>query len=616
MIQVLEDNFRPSSISNSFTTLLALFNDTQGNKEGIHEFCSRFEGHLEALSRSSVAIPPNLQVMLFLRAIHARYSDLLSQFASKHKDLSLASIDSVMADARFMDEFVVVEGKHKPGAPNPSSCSPVAALVAKDKEGKQFCNLFEWLAMYELTFVVATRWRCSLRGDFYCAICNGKDKHHPTKCQLLGKLGLKLIAVGGGGRGGKPGASSGSPLLAGTSTGPKPGALVPPAAVQAAVVSPPAPASGSPSALAGLMATVEEGDAGNESLTESFQWEGDEDGVDFKPKGSVSFYPPSPNLHPSDRPLRLSTPLRIPSEPSCSWVFLASVAPTASYGGSFHNFSPSDADPLPIDIVLPPGLVLALLAAISPDDSTAGLWLVVADTGATDHMVPDRSAFISYKAVCNLRVQMVNNSYAPVLGRGTAIISLNGQRLLIQNVLLVPVLRVRLYSLRAHIRHQGCGFVGSYNTGMHAYFPCVVLSVDTSTNCHLSYEPLGKSAPLSTLHYVQPHCPPTIYQDEGSAFWAKMDSSEPALIGDDCAMVVRMNPPAPVVIEPTPTLPSFHSIVPKRGSLPKVHPFSADDIATITQHLKLLSDCLSGIATSSSLDSSPQDSGPVALKLL
>ncbi len=99
MIQVLENNFRPSSISNSFTTPLARFNDTQGNKEGIHEFCSRFEGHLGALSRSSVAIPPILQVMLFLHAIHARYSDLLSQFTSKHKDLSLASIDSIMADA-------------------------------------------------------------------------------------------------------------------------------------------------------------------------------------------------------------------------------------------------------------------------------------------------------------------------------------------------------------------------------------------------------------------------------------------------------------------------------------------------------------------------------------
>ncbi len=160
--------------------------------------------------------------------------------------------------------------------------------------------------------------------------------------------------------------------------------------------------------------------------------------MDFKPKGSVSFYPPSPNLHPSDCPLRLSTSSCIPSEPSCSRVSLASVAPTASYGGSFHNFSPSDADPLLVDIVLPPGLVLALLKAISPNDSITGPRLVVADTGTMDHMVPDRSAFISYKAVHNLCVRMGNNSYTPILGRGTAIILLSGQCLLMRTVLHVP----------------------------------------------------------------------------------------------------------------------------------------------------------------------------------
>jgi hypothetical protein len=231
-------------------------------------------------------------------------------------------------------------------------------------------------------------------------------------------------------------------------------------------------------------------------------------------------------------------------------------------------------------------------------------------------MVPDCSAFISYKAVCNLRVRMGNNSYAPVLVQGTAIILLNGQRLLIRNVLHVPVLHIPVYSLRAHVRQRGCGFVGSYKTGMHVYFPGVVLSVDTSTDCHLSYAPLGKLAPLSILHYVQPRCPPTIYQDKGSVFWATTDSSDPMLIEDDCKTVVKMNHPAPVVIKPTPMLPLFHSIVPKRGPLPKVHPFSADDIATITQHLKLLSDWLSGIAASPSPDSSPQDSRPVAPKLL
>ncbi len=99
MLQVLEDNFCPSSISNTFTTLLSLFNDRQSNMEGIHEFCLQSEGNLLALSRSLVAIPQILQVMLFLRAIHSCYQDLLNQFASKQKDLSSATIDSVVADA-------------------------------------------------------------------------------------------------------------------------------------------------------------------------------------------------------------------------------------------------------------------------------------------------------------------------------------------------------------------------------------------------------------------------------------------------------------------------------------------------------------------------------------
>jgi hypothetical protein len=72
MLQVLKDHYRPTSISNTFTTLLSLFNDKQSDAEGIHEFRSRFEGHLSVLSHSSVAIPQILQVMLFLHAINPR----------------------------------------------------------------------------------------------------------------------------------------------------------------------------------------------------------------------------------------------------------------------------------------------------------------------------------------------------------------------------------------------------------------------------------------------------------------------------------------------------------------------------------------------------------------
>jgi hypothetical protein len=57
MLQVLEDHYHPSSVSNTFTTLLSLFNDKQSDTEGIHEFRSRFAGIISVLSHSSVAIP-------------------------------------------------------------------------------------------------------------------------------------------------------------------------------------------------------------------------------------------------------------------------------------------------------------------------------------------------------------------------------------------------------------------------------------------------------------------------------------------------------------------------------------------------------------------------------
>ena len=68
--------------------------------------------------------------MLFLRALHTCCADLLIQFASKQKDLSLASIDSVVSDAKFMDEFTVVgaSGKPKPGHPSPPPRSPTGRV--------------------------------------------------------------------------------------------------------------------------------------------------------------------------------------------------------------------------------------------------------------------------------------------------------------------------------------------------------------------------------------------------------------------------------------------------------------------------------------------------------
>ncbi len=168
-------------------------------------------------------------------------------------------------------------------------------------------------------------------------------------------------------------------------------------------------------------------------------------------------------------------------------------------------------------------------------------------------MFPDNSAFISYKLVSNLQVCMENNAFIPVLGWGTAIITLNGKCILVRNVLHVPGLVVLLYNLRTHLTQQGCGFMGTNKLGMLVYFPQVVLSADMSSDCHLSYEPIGSGMPLDSLHYVQPCCLLTLYLSERAASSNKATPSTPssALIEDNTSMVGPSAPSLPPGDSPT-----------------------------------------------------------------
>ena len=151
-------------------------------------------------------------------------------------------------------------------------------------------------------------------------------------------------------------------------------------------------------------------------------------------------------------------------------------------------------------------------------------------------MFPDKSAFISYKATSGLKVRMGNSSYLPVLGSGSSVISLNGQRVLVRHALHVPGLVMPLYSLRAHFKQPGCGFIGNNDAGMLVFFTSFVLSADISSDCTLSYEPLGRSAPLSTLHYIQPRSRPSLYPSEISPSSYTV-SRTPALIENDPVLV-------------------------------------------------------------------------------
>ena len=178
-------------------------------------------------------------------------------------------------------------------------------------------------------------------------------------------------------------------------------------------------------------------------------------------------------------------------------------------------------------------------------------------------MIPDKSCFISYKSISGLSVSMGNNSFVPVLGRGTAVFALNGKRVLVRNILHVPGLAVPLYSLRTHATQRGCGFMGAEESGFLVYFPDFVLSVDTAVDSHLSFDPLGRSAPLPTLHYVQPRSSPAAYPytSLSAVSTALPLPAPPAVIVDDASISADGDAlsPAPSSSSPTPTLSDLSS---------------------------------------------------------
>jgi hypothetical protein len=67
-----------------------------------------------------------------------------------------------------------------------------------------------------------------------------------------------------------------------------------------------------------------------------------------------------------------------------------------------------------------------------------------------------------------------------------------------------------------------------YGLGFHIFFPTFIIKVDTATDCHLHYDPVGRSASLPELHYVQPMFPP-----KASALATLAASLPPAIIEPD-----------------------------------------------------------------------------------
>ncbi len=155
------------------------------------------------------------------------------------------------------------------------------------------------------------------------------------------------------------------------------------------------------------------------------------------------------------------------SSPSCSHALVVQGSgPTSLYSCFGGVLLASQVISLPVSIhcIIDKLVLLPILP-----DLCSGY--VVADTSATNHILADKHCFISFKSISNLSICMGNNAYTPVLGHGTAIISLNGKRILVWNVLHVLGLAIPLYSLCTHLKQPSCDFIGTSDVGFLPVFP-------------------------------------------------------------------------------------------------------------------------------------------------
>ncbi len=100
-----------------------------------------------------------------------------------------------------------------------------------------------------------------------------------------------------------------------------------------------------------------------------------------------------------------------------------------------HTCHSSLPDPWGVHTVYLPKKVIALcqnptahsipIHDTKPCPSTS---LLVADLGMTDYMIPNKSAFISYYPVSGRWIRMGNDSFVPILGHRSAIISSMARR--------------------------------------------------------------------------------------------------------------------------------------------------------------------------------------------
>jgi hypothetical protein len=187
-----------------------------------------------------------------------------------------------------------------------------------------------------------------------------------------------------------------------------------------------------------------------------------------------------------------------------------------------------------------------------------------ADSGATEHMLNDYDAFVSYHPCKNEFVTLGDDTRLKIYGRGSDRFLLNGRVIQVRNALHVPDLRAPLYFLRRHRHMDGCGYYSQYGVGSFILFPSFTIEVDDTTDNLVSYKSLGHSH-TKALDYKEPRVP----------------TARPAHIipPDDDWTQIKINIPDPKARSPPAPSPSP---TPPPSPPPQATPSTPDDSIVIS----------------------------------
>ncbi len=98
-------------------------------------FCLCFDGMVYDMAWCKINIPSILLVVFVIWSLHPCYDNLLERFWSWYKDFESASLDSIVADVCYHDEFKLVGSDKKLLASKMPHTATTATNI--DMQGKQ-----------------------------------------------------------------------------------------------------------------------------------------------------------------------------------------------------------------------------------------------------------------------------------------------------------------------------------------------------------------------------------------------------------------------------------------------------------------------------------------------